>query len=555
MAARPVASLAAALLGALLVALPVPRATLDARAGTTAPTAPAPDPPNIVLVLMDDASMDLLPSIASANRMARQGASYSQAYVVDSLCCVSRTVILTGQYPHQSGVRTNVANDLRVPVGGWHAFERWGNEPRAINAHLRRAGYTTGFVGKFLNQFPSSGPSPRVPGGWSEFMPVLDNAYDEWDFDWGTSTDGSRLSLRHYGAPPASASPSRKDVAYAGMFIQRRALDFIDRHRDDAAPYFLEVAVYAPHSKTPMRTFYPDTPAFPAMFRDRASAAHPQGNCGPVPCPSLHPEDLPGYDDPRGDNRPRRVDGGPAPRWQSLGPIKEQRAAQYLRDRARMVQSVDRMLGRVLDAVGDDTYVVFTSDNGLHLNQWGMPFGKGTAYGSDTHVPLLVVGPGVVPGERTGMVSNLDLAPTFEQLAGLPVAPYRSGVSFAGSLEQPSAADHRYVFVEHTWSGLRADDPDAGVDLELSTIPTYVAVRSADGLLIRYDLKKRRGETSFAWDLYDLRDGVGEATNVFADPEVHDLQSDLRERLRGFLTCRAYLRDAEVPESCRDLTR
>jgi arylsulfatase A-like enzyme len=504
---------------------------------------------------MDDASMDLLPSIASADRMARQGASYSQAFVVDSLCCVSRTVILTGQYPHQTGVRTNVANDARVPVGGWSAFQHWGNEPRAVNTRLRRAGYTTGFVGKYLNQYPSAGRHPRVPSGWSEFVPVLDGAYDEWDFDWGRSTDGSRLSLRHYGAPRASASLRRKDAAYAGVFIQHRALDFIDRHRDDAAPYFLEVAVYAPHSKTPKPGFYRRTPFFPAMFRDRATPANPGGNCGPVSCASLDVTDLPGYADPRGDNRPRRDDGSPAPPWQSLEPIDDELALTYYRDRARMVQSVDRMLRRVLDAVGDDTYVVLTSDNGLHLNQWGMPRGKGTAYDSDIHVPLLVVGPNVVPGVRTGLVSNLDLAPTIEELAGLAEAPYRSGVSYASSLELPEAADRRYVFVEHTWSGLRGSDPDAGVDRELPTVPTYVAVRSADGLLIRYDLDRRPGSTSFAWELYDLRAGAGEATNVFADPAAHELQSELSDRLQEFLSCREFMRDDAVPERCRDLTR
>ena len=63
-----------------------------------------------------------------------------------------------------------------------------------------------------------------------------------------------------------------------------------------------------------------------------------------------------------------------------------------------MVQSIDRMLGRILDAVDDNTFVVLTSDNGFHLGQHGLDAGKGTPYDSDAHVPLLVVGPGVEPG-------------------------------------------------------------------------------------------------------------------------------------------------------------
>ena len=63
--------------------------------------------PNIVLVLMDDFSKDLLPTMRSVRYMARHGASYDNAFVVDSLCCVSRAATFTGQYPHQTGVFTN----------------------------------------------------------------------------------------------------------------------------------------------------------------------------------------------------------------------------------------------------------------------------------------------------------------------------------------------------------------------------------------------------------------------------------------------------------------
>ena len=94
-------------------------------------------------------------------------------------------------------------------------------------------------------------------------------------------------------------------------------------------------------------------------------------------------------------------------------------AVRDLRDRARMAQSADRLVTKILGAVGPDTYVVLTSDNGFHLGQNGMGRGKGTAYDTDVRVPLLVTGPGVVPGTRTEVTSNIDLAPTFEELAGL----------------------------------------------------------------------------------------------------------------------------------------
>ena len=127
-----------------------------------------------------------------------------------------------------------------------------------------------------------------------------------------------------------------------------------------------------------------------------------------------------GFGDPTADNAPRWADGTPAPAWRTNPPgLTAERAEAALRARAQMVQSIDRMLGRILDAVDDNTFVVLTSDNGFHLGQHGLDVGKGTPYDSDVHVPLLVVGPGVRPGERAALTTNLDLAPTLEDLAGL----------------------------------------------------------------------------------------------------------------------------------------
>ena len=141
-----------------------------------------------------------------------------------------------------------------------------------------------------------------------------------------------------------------------------------------------------------------------------------------------------------------------------------QRAAvtlRMLRSRVQMLQSADRMVRRILRQVGPDTYVILTSDNGFHLGQHGLRAGKGTPYTSDIQVPLLVVGPGVRPGRRRELVSNLDLAPTLERLAGLEPAPYRSGRSLLPSLARPWLHEQDYVFVEHTWGRKRPDDPDA----------------------------------------------------------------------------------------------
>jgi arylsulfatase A-like enzyme len=474
---------------------------------------------------------------------------------------VSRTSLFTGQYPHQHRVFTNTAN-LPNPVGaigGWPAFRDNGNLRRSFNVNLRRAGYTTGFVGKYLNEYvPTYDGRPAVqPRGWSEFTAILRSAYDEWDFEY-TTTENGALRLERFPAPPVWATDAEKDRAYADRFASRRALGFIRRHQSDEAPYFLEVATYAPHDRVGLVGRYPGDPNFPPAFRDRPGAARRHGNCGAVRCRSLTVADLPGFRDRAHDNVPVRTDGLPAPAWRAHGPRPRARdAARTLRNRARMVQTVDRLLGRILDTVDANTYVVLTSDNGYHLGPGSLGRGKGTPYDADTRVPLVVTGPGVPPGPRDDMVSNIDLAPTFEDLAGLRPAPYRSGRSIVATLRTPSRAPHDYVFFEHTWAPtLGGTDPDrwyAGSAIDV--IPSYVAVRSRQSLLVRLDLDPSWEGTDVAWEFYDYRDAPFERTNSFADPAKRVEVRRLQRRLGRFLACRSILRDAPVTARCRALTR
>ena len=107
---------------------------------------PTTSRPNIVFVLMDDFSTDLLPTMRSARVMARRGATYANSFVVDSLCCVSRSATFTGQYPHQTGVLTNNSNlpNRRGPLGGWRGFATYGNQARTFAVGLQESGYVTG---------------------------------------------------------------------------------------------------------------------------------------------------------------------------------------------------------------------------------------------------------------------------------------------------------------------------------------------------------------------------------------------------------------------------
>ena len=527
-----------------------------------APPAPAPalaKRPNIVFVLMDDFSLDLLQTMRGARRLARKGASYPNSFVVDSLCCVSRSSTFTGQYPHQTGVRTNTAAGPTTsgPSGGWAAFDSYGNGERSFNVGLQDSGYTTGFVGKYLNEYeyvPGLKPVPPVPPGWSQFNVVFGSAYDGWGFD-STNIADDRLELVSHPAPSAGSPAAVIDAAYAGEIIEDYALDFIREHRRDPEPYFLEVAPYATHSRTNAKGAYPGDPLFPPMLRDRAGGSKARGNCG-IPCSRLTTADLPGFGDDRADNRPRRRNGKPATAWNTLpNRLPASAYVRTLRTRAQMAQSVDRMLRKIIKAVGDDTYVVLTSDNGFHLGQLGLGRGKGTAYDTDVRVPLLVTGPGIAPGKRDEMTSNIDLAPTFEELAGVRSPRYRSGSSLVPSLKDRRSVQRNFVFFEHTSATVGNDPDQAFTGDELSRIPSYVAVRGRTGLLIRYDLDPSPGGIERGYEFYSYEKRSWEKRNDFTTARFQPEVDALMARLKDFDRCAKATRGAAVTRPCLDLTR
>ena len=235
------------------------------RRPSTSPEKPARQP-NIVLVLMDDFSMDLLPTMRSAEAMRSEGASYPNSFVVDSLCCVSRTSLFTGQYPHQTGVRVNSTNSLdpASPLGGYEAFQAYGNGKRTFAVRLQKAGYTTGFVGKFLNRYEyvPGGEVPPPPPGWSSQHAVR----------VGVRRLGLLADLRRgrrAERPRVPRAARRREPQGEGQPVRRHGhpADRARLHRRPRRrpqPWFLEVAPYAltggPLPRVPTRATLPSRP-------------------------------------------------------------------------------------------------------------------------------------------------------------------------------------------------------------------------------------------------------------------------------------------------------
>ncbi|HEX4817560.1 MAG TPA: sulfatase, partial [Nonomuraea sp.] len=381
-------ALAVAVVLALMGASPV---------GSTPVTADPRPRPNIIFFLVDDMSADLLPYMDTVRGLADGGIAFSDYYVSDSLCCPSRASMFTGEFPHNTGVRTNQGYDR----GGHRAFAE--HEGRTYAVALRGAGYRTGYLGKYINEYPAR-PGYRVPPGWDEWHVSASGGYDEFSYQL------TRYIREESGARrPITDSKG----GYLVDVLGRRAVSFVERSREHAPgrPFFLQVSTFSPHNRVDVEPG--DTePRFPPAPRDRPkdrfpAGEFPHGDCGGPDCAGIDVTGLPAFDEDTRD-KPAWV------RRQPIGPKRLRELREDFRDRIRMVQSVDDMVARVLAALtaGErrNTYVVFASDNGFHLGQHGLGRGKGTPYDSDVHVPLLVTGPGVVPGSRTEVVSNIDLA-------------------------------------------------------------------------------------------------------------------------------------------------
>ena len=110
--------------------------------GTAAPSAAAPGRLNVVVIVSDDERYDANRRMRNVSRLvAREGVTFDRYYTTTSECCPSRPSILTGQYPHHTGVVANF---------GPRAYPSF-DESSTLATWLHGAGYTTALVGKYLN--------------------------------------------------------------------------------------------------------------------------------------------------------------------------------------------------------------------------------------------------------------------------------------------------------------------------------------------------------------------------------------------------------------------
>ncbi|PVH67886.1 Arylsulphatase [Cadophora sp. DSE1049] len=398
--------------------------TLLILSGVTANNSPTyaipKNKPNFVFIITDDQdshlnSVDYMPILQK--RIAEQGTTYTKHFCTIALCCPSRVSLLTGKMAHNTNV-----TDVAPPYGGYSKFIAQGLNDK--------------YLPLFNGHSTTSWNNP-MPGGWNGTGFFLDpGTYNYYNVTFQADQ---------------SSPVSRPDV-YSTDLARDTALGFLDKASKAGGSFFIGVAPIAPH------TF--------VAYDPKAALPH-----FTVPQPAVRHNDLyPGVKIPRGLNfNPDKASGAS---WiaelSKLNDTVIDYMDDFYRKRLQTLAAVDELVEAVVDKVealglSDNTYIIYTTDNGFHMGQHRMQPGKNCAYEEDIHIPFMIRGPGIPVNQSVNFVtSHTDIVPTLFKLAGMDMRDDFDGTPIPLTLEEQREAAsnplHDHVAVEFWGFGTTEGD-------------------------------------------------------------------------------------------------
>ncbi len=452
-------------------------AALALTAGAAEPTRP-----NILFIFSDDHAQHAISAYGSKvnqtpniDRLAKEGARFTHACVGNSICTPSRATLITGQYSHLNG----------VPV-----FNRFDGSRDNVAKRLQAGGYHTGMIGKW-----HLGSDPTGFDRWI----ILPGQGAYWNPKFLVA--GRQLTIEGHCTDITTAL----------------GIEWLSTRPKDK-PFFLML-----HHKAPHRAWEPD-PRNQALFKDKV-----------IPEPdtlwddyATRPTALPineqtvARDLTRRDLKlepPADLKGPARNQWLNAKPAEvtvdgktltgkelvRWKYQRYMQDYLACVQGVDDGVGQVLDYLDREglsrhTVVIYSADNGWYLGDLGL-YDKRFMYEPGLHIPLLARGPGIKGGATLSqLVVNTDFAPTFLDIAGLPVPDSMQGRSLAPLLRGESPTDWRTSVYYRYYH-----DPG-----HHNTV-AHLGVRTATHKLIHYWKQD-------SYEMFDLTRDPAEQHNLLFDP-------------------------------------
>ena len=426
--------------------------------------------PNILLILTDDQERSTLQHMPEVQRhLVEEGRMMDEMVSTYPLCCPARTTILRGQYAHNHRVYGNSA-----PHGGWPRFSELGRQNSTVATWLQDTGYRTALFGKYLNEYDGTG----VPPGW-----------DRWYAQRGLKrhkqiNDQGKIRNLH---------------GHIDTLLKDEALGWIKDAASSNEPFFAWVGFEAPH----FPAYY--SPQYDDMFRDVRLPRTPNFN---------------------------EKDVSDKPEWiQRTEPLTEDEIAgldRFYESQLRSLQTVDRFVAELDDALSaagelDNTYVFYYTDNGVHLGNHRLDYGKASPYEEDINFPLIVRGPKIPAGTTSdALVGDHDLAPTMVLLGGASYPSWVDGRDAMPVLSGPEPDTWRTAIFAQRWRP--GHKPPSNPNVQ----PAFDAVRTKRYTYAEY----RTGEK----ELYDLRKDPYELQSL-VETASQSLLSSLHNRLEALKDC------------------
>jgi arylsulfatase A-like enzyme len=459
--------------------------------------APAQSAPDVLFIAIDDLNdwvgvMGGHPQAKTPNidALAQRGMLFTNAHAVGSACLPSRTALLTGVSPFNSGIYEQ--------TGDWRENPRLA-ELATLPRHFRDNGYLTVGAGKLFHAhtyFAGGFQGQQDPDAWDAYYPSLDRQLPDEVRPPSRPMGGpdDRGGIREGGFdfhPTVTADEAMGDGQIASWIA----------HQLGAAhtgPRFISAGLYRPH--------------LPWYVPQRFFDMHP-----------LEEIILPEHQDSVLDDIPSSAF------WSTEAGMNLPETREWLEERGERkwkeavqgymasVSFADAMVGRIVAALdrsgrADETVIVLWSDHGFHLGEKGR-WGKMTLWEESTRVPLIIVAPGVTtPGSSTAKaVSLLDIYPTLAELAGLEVPEHVDGKSLMPLLRDPerdwdeaaittygygeyAVRDRRYRYIVYAdgQEELYDHESDPNEWINLAVDPAYASVKAS--LIARLPPSEKRAE-------------------------------------------------------------
>ncbi len=426
---------------------------------------------NVVFILSDDHRYDAMSFLGHQfaktpvmDSLAANGAYMKNALVTTSLCSPSRASILTGLYTFRHRV---IDNNRAIPAGTVY-----------FPQYLQKAGYATGFIGKWHMGGESDAPQP----GWDHWVSFRGQGhYYPPNPDYTLNVDGKRL----------------KQKGYITGELTDYAVDWLKQQKPAEKPFFLYLSHKAVHANFTPEPKYenslkdlefkrpatesstPDNLQQPRWLRDQRN--------------SWHGVDFPYHSE-------LNIEG-------------------YYKRYCESLRSVDDSIGRVIQQLKDmgiyeETLIIYMGDNGFMFGEHGL-IDKRVAYETSMRVPMLVQCPEIIKGGTVvdDMAANIDVAPTVMEAMGLKKPAHMDGESFLPLTEGRKIPWRDQFLYVYYW------------EKNFPQTPTTFAIRSNRFKYITY---------YGLWDadeFYDMQEDPEESRNLLYDPAYKKQAKQMENKL------------------------